>query len=291
LTIVERHSPGYPALLEAIPDPPQRLYVRGTIPELPMLAIVGSRRATPYGERVARRLAAGLAETGIAIVSGLARGIDSAAHRGALSAGGATVAVLATGLDRIYPPENLPLAEEIVRQGALVTEMPEQTIPLPRRFPIRNRLISGLSHGVIVVEAAERSGALITARMALEQGREVLAVPGSVDNPLTVGTHRLLKDGAPLVHTVEDVLEEFPSLVRAPARTRAHARTRAASRPPEPELFAVWELLDWVEPRHHDDLAVQLKLDVQEVSRRLTLLEMGNYIIGDCGGVVRRPVE
>jgi DNA processing protein len=236
---------------------------------------------------VARRLAAGLAETGIAIVSGLARGIDSAAHRGALEVGGTTVAVLATGLDRIYPPENLSLADSIVAMGALVTEMPEQTVPLPRRFPIRNRLISGLSHGVIVVEAAERSGALITARMALEQGREVLAVPGSVDNPLTVGTHRLLKDGATLVHTVEDVLQEFPGLVCAPVRTRAHARTREG--PQEPELFAVWELLDWVEPRHHDDLAAQLKLDVQEVSRRLTLLEMGNYIIGDCGGVVRRP--
>jgi DNA processing protein len=291
MRVVERESPGYPALLEAIPDPPQRLYVRGKIPEQPMLAIVGSRRATPYGERVARRLAAGLAETGIAIVSGLARGIDSAAHRGALEAGGTTVAVLATGLDRIYPPENRPLAEEIVDQGALVTEMPEQTVPLPRRFPVRNRLISGLSHGVIVVEAAERSGALITARMALEQGREVLAVPGSVDNPLTVGTHRLLKDGATLVHTVEDVLEEFPGLVRAPARTRACARTREDPGPQEPELFAVWELLDWVVPRHHDALATQLKLDVQEVSRRLTLLEMGNYIIGDCGGVVRRPAE
>ena len=289
MTVVERNRPGYPTLLEAIADPPQRLYVRGRIPELPMLAIVGSRRATPYGERVARRLAAGLAETGIAIVSGLARGIDSAAHRGALEAGGATIAVLATGLDRIYPPENLSLADEIVEQGALLTEMPEQTIPLPGRFPIRNRLISGLSHGVIVVEAAERSGALITARMALEQGREVLAVPGSVDNPLTVGTHRLLKDGAILVHTVEDVLEEFPGLVRAPARTRARARTRVG--PQESELIAVWELLDWVEPRHHDDLATQLKLDVQEVSRRLTLLEMGNYIIGDCGGVVRRPAE
>ncbi len=256
-----------------------------------MLAIVGSRRATPYGLRVAHRLAAELGSAGLVIVSGLARGIDAAAHRGALAGGSATVAVLATGLDRIYPPEHHDLAMDIAQRGALVTEAPEGTAPLPERFPVRNRIISGLSRGVVVVEAAERSGALITARMAGEQGREVFAVPGSVENPLTVGTHRLIQDGAKLVHSAEDVLAEFPdlALAHARARTRARAHARADSGPQDPELFAVWELLDWVEPRHHDELAAQLHLEVQEVSRRLTLLEMGGYIIGACGAVTRRP--
>ena len=181
----------------------------------------------------------------------------------------------------------------------MITEAENGTAPLPGRFPVRNRIISGLSLGVVVVEAAERSGALITARMAGEQGREVFCIPGSIENPLAVGGHQLLKDGATLVQTVEDVLEEFVDLARA--RTRAHAHTRARTRararararadsgPQDPELSAVWELLDWVEPRHHDDLAVMMNLDIKEVSRRLTLLEMGGYIIGDCGAVTRRP--
>ena len=204
-----------------------------------------------------------------------------------LAAGGQTVAVLAGGLDRIYPPEHASMAVQITGQGALLSEARDGTAPLPGLFPVRNRIISGLSRGLVVVEAAERSGALITARMALEQGREVFAVPGSIENPLTAGTHGLIRDGAGLVQGVEDVLAEFPDLALAYAR--APARTRARSGPQEPELAAVWELLDWVEPRHHDELAASLGLEVQEVSRRLTLLEMGNYIIGDCGAVTRRP--
>jgi DNA processing protein len=225
----------------------------------------------------------------VVVVSGLARGVDAAAHRGAIAAGGLTIAGLAGGLDRIYPPEHAPLAEEIAGQGALLTEADHGTAPLPGLFPVRNRIISGLCRGLVVVEAAERSGALITARMALEQGRDVFAVPGSIENPLTVGTHGLIRDGARLVHGIEDVLAEYPDLALACAR--APARTRAPSGPQEPELFAVWELLDWVEPRHHDELAAMLGLEVQEVSRRLTLLEMGNYIIGDCGAVTRRPPQ
>ena len=179
------------------------------------------------------------------------------------------------------------MAVQIAGQGALLSEARDGTAPLPGLFPVRNRIISGLSRGLVVVEAAERSGALITARMALEQGREVFAVPGSIENPLTAGTHGLIRDGAGLVQGVEDVLAEFPDLALAYARVPA--RTRARSGPQEPELAAVWELLDWVEPRHHDELAARLGLEVQEVSRRLTLLEMGNYIIGDCGAVTRRP--
>jgi DNA processing protein len=258
-----------------------------------MIAIVGSRRATPYGRRAAHRLARDLSDAGVVVVSGLARGIDAAAHRGALEGTSPTVAVMATGLDRIYPPEHAELAQAIAASGAVITEAENGTLPLPGRFPVRNRIISGLSLGVVVVEAAQRSGALITARMALEQGREVFCVPGSIENPLAIGGHQLIKDGAKLVQTVEDVLEEFADLARARARAQARvhahtrARTRADSGPQEPELFAVWELLDWVEPRHHDDLAATMNLDIKEVSRRLTLLEMSGYIIGDCGAVTR----
>jgi len=291
VTCIDRHHPSYPTLLQEIFDPPDHLYVDGRIPAGPMIAVVGSRRATPYGLRTAQRLARDLSRVGVVVVSGLARGIDAAAHRGALQGPTPTVAVLATGIDRIYPPEHAELARDIAATGAVLTEAEAGTPPLPSRFPVRNRIISGMSLGVVVVEAAERSGALITARMALEGNREVFCVPGSIDNPVAAGPHRLLKDGAKLVQTVEDVLEEFPELASvvpaAPARTRA--RPRAASGPAEPELAAVWELLDWVEPRHHDDLAAAMRLDSKEVSRRLTLLEMGNYIIGDCGGVTRRP--
>jgi DNA processing protein len=288
---IDRPDPAYPALLAQIPDPPPRLYVDGAIPAEPMIAVVGSRRATPYGLRTAYRLARDLSDAGIVVVSGLARGIDAAAHRGALQGRTPTVAVLATGIDQVYPPEHHDLARAIARTGAVLTEAEAGTPPLPSRFPVRNRIISGLSLGTLVVEAAERSGALITARMALEQGRDVFCVPGSIENPLAAGTHQLIKDGAKLVQTIEDVIEEFPILKHASARARActRPRARADAGPREPELRVVWELLDWVEPRHHDDLAAMLQLDSKEVSRRLTLLEMGNYIIGDCGAVTRRP--
>jgi DNA processing protein len=288
---IERDQPDYPALLREIFDPPDHLYVNGRLPEGPMIAIVGSRRATPYGMRTARRLARELSDRGVIVVSGLARGVDAAAHRGALEGTTPTVAVLATGLDAIYPPEHAGLAEEIAVAGAVVTEAEPGTPPLPSRFPHRNRIISGMSLGVIVVEAAERSGALITARMAMEANREVFCVPGSIENPVAIGPHRLIKDGAKLLQTVEDVLEEFPALLPPAMLAGAHSRRRSddASGPVDPDLAAVWELLDWVEPRHHDELAAILNLDIKEVSRRLTLLELGNYIIGDCGAVTRRP--
>jgi DNA processing protein len=294
VSVIWRTDPRYPPLLNEIADPPPRLFVAGRVPDGPMIAIVGSRRATPYGQRAAHRLGRELSEAGVVVVSGLARGVDAEAHRGALEGPTATVAVMATGLDRIYPPEHAELATMIARTGALITEAEEGTLPLPGYFPVRNRIISGLSRGVVVVEAAEQSGALITARMALEQGRDVFCVPGSIENPLTVGSHQLIKDGAKLVQTVEDVLDEFPDLTRARTYARAHThahtrtRTRGHSEPQDPELFAVWELLDWVEPRHHDDLAVMMKLDIKEVNRRLTLLEMNGYIIGDSGAVTRR---
>lgn len=281
---------GYPPDLREIHDPPAHLYVSGQLPAAPMIAIVGSRRATPYGLRVAYRLAADLSGRGVAVVSGLARGVDAAAHRGALSGPTPTVAVMATGLDRIYPPEHAELASQIARTGALVTEAPEGTLPLPARFPVRNRIICGLSKGVVVVEAAARSGALITANMAGREGREVFAVPGSIENPLTEGTHALIEDGARLVRDVEDILAELPTLAlaRVHARARTHAHARADSGPQEPELRDVWELLELDMPRHHDEVANQLGISAAELNRRLTLLEMGSYIIGDAGGLLRR---
>jgi DNA processing protein len=280
----------YPPDLREIHDPPAQLYLQGQLPSAPMIAIVGSRRATPYGLRVAYRLAADLSGCGVAVVSGLARGIDAAAHRGALSGPTPTVAVMATGLDRIYPPEHAELASQIARTGALVTEAPVGTLPLPARFPVRNRIICGLSKGVVVVEAAARSGALITANMAGREGREVFAVPGSIENPLTEGTHALIEDGARLVRDVEDILAELPTLglARVYARARTHAHARAASGPQEPELRDVWELLELDMPRHHDEVANQLGISAAELNRRITLLEMGSYIIGDAGGLLRR---
>ena len=182
------------------------------------IGIVGTRHGTQYGLRQAERLAGGLARAGLTIISGLARGIDAAAHRGALAAGGRTIAVLASGVMNIYPPEHDKLAEEIVARGALVSESPPRSEPLAGTFPQRNRLISGMSLGVIVVEAAERSGALITARHAMEQGREVFAVPGNVDSRASRGCHQLIRDGAKLVESADDVLEELGPLVEAAPR-------------------------------------------------------------------------
>ncbi|HTQ40653.1 MAG TPA: DNA-processing protein DprA [Pirellulales bacterium] len=212
----------YPRLLRDLPDPPGVLFVRGQL--LPAdalaIAIVGSRHATHYGITQTERLASGLARAGFTIVSGLARGIDAAAHRGALTAGGRTIAVLASGVLNVYPPENQQLAEEIAAHGAVLSESPPRFEPLRGMFPQRNRIISGLSLGVLVVEASLRSGALITARHAMEQGRDVFAVPGPITSRMSHGCHRLIRDGAKLVETVDDVLEELGPLVEAiPARS------------------------------------------------------------------------
>lgn len=218
--IVPLGAAGYPRSLVEIADPPGVLYLRGSIEPRDALsiAIVGSRHATRYGLLVAERLAASLSRAGLTIISGLARGIDAAAHRGALSAGGRTIAVLGGGVLNIYPPEHDTLAGEVIAQGALAGEAPVRSAPLSGAFPQRNRLISGMSLGVIVVEAALQSGALITARHALEQGREVFAVPGPVDSRMSRGCHRLIRDGAKLVETADDVLEELGPLVAAVPR-------------------------------------------------------------------------
>ena len=215
IAVVTETAEAYPSALRRIPDPPAVLFVRGELKPQDGLAvaIVGTRHPTAYGLRQAERLAGSLARAGLTIVSGLARGIDAAAHRGALAAGGRTLAVLASGLLTIYPPEHRSLAEQIALQGALLTEAPPLAEPLAGVFPQRNRIISGLSLGVIVVEAGDQSGALITARHALEQGREVFAVPGRIEDRTARGCHRLIRDGAKLIQSADDVLEELGPLV------------------------------------------------------------------------------
>ena len=215
---IPRGDVRYPATLDAIHDPPETLSVRGHADALlaPSVAIVGSRAASPYALEVARRLGADLARRNIAVVSGMARGVDSAAHRGALEAGGVTIAVFGCGVDIIYPREHRELADRILERGALVSEHPAGMPPLPHHFPQRNRIISGLSLAVVVVEAAEGSGSLITADFALDQGRTVLAVPGNVLGGRNYGAHALLRDGAKLVECADDILEELPASLTQP---------------------------------------------------------------------------
>jgi len=200
----------YPELLRYIHDPPLVLYVKGIIPKGMCIGIVGSRKATGYGMDTAFRLASDLAEEGCVIVSGMARGIDTAAHTGALHAEGKTIAVLGCGPDKVYPPENRGLMERIIKNGAVISEYPPGTKPETYHFPVRNRIISGTSLGVIVVEASRKSGSLITAQAALEQGREVFAVPGNINHLNSQGTNRLIREGAKLVTSADDILEEIP---------------------------------------------------------------------------------
>jgi DNA processing protein len=210
IEIISIFDKGYPESLKNIPDAPVILYVKGQLNSPGLnIAIIGSRKASKYGLSMAERLSMELASLGVTIISGMARGIDSAAHRGALKAGGRTVAVLGSGLLNIYPPENAELAKAIYKEGALVSEFPLKRAPLRENFPRRNRIVSGLSRGVAVIEAAQRSGALITADLALDQGRDVFALPGEVDSPTSYGTNYLIKQGAKLIDSAEDILEEY----------------------------------------------------------------------------------
>jgi DNA processing protein len=274
LALMEKHKvrllalgkPGYPASLAEIHDPPHLLYVRGSIEpaDTEAVALVGSRQCTPYGRRVAGLLAAGLARSGITVISGLARGIDACAHRGALEAGGRTIAVLAGGLSRIYPPEHKDLAAEVQGSGALLSETAMSQEPLPGMFPARNRLISALSRAVVIVEANERSGALVTARHAGEQGRTLLAVPGPVDGPASAGTNALLRKGAILARSAEDILEEVRGIASV-------AQPRSVPRSEPPGLDAtqrrIWEFLGDL-PRHSDEIAQHLDLSAQVLAAR-----------------------
>jgi len=214
IKILHLQDKDYPENLKHIYQPPSTIYVRGELlPEDSIaVAIVGSRRATYYGLKNAQELGCKLASCGVTVVSGLARGIDTAAHKGALAAGGRTIAVLGSGLDVIYPPENKQLAEDITKSGAVISEFAPNTRPTRYNFPKRNRIISGLTLGVVIVEADKRSGSLITANFALGQGREVFALPGKIDSATSCGTHDLIKQGAKLVGSVEDIIEELEPL-------------------------------------------------------------------------------
>ncbi|KUJ71197.1 DNA-processing protein DprA [Thiomicrospira sp. WB1] len=276
---------GYPPLLKETADPPWLLYVRGSVDLLsdPQVAMVGARRATQSGQASAASLAQALTEKGLTVTSGLASGIDRAAHEGALKAG-QTVAVVATGLDRVYPASNHRLAQAVAAQGALVSEYPLGTRPLARHFPARNRIIAGLSHGTLVVEAALKSGSLITAKQALEQGREVFAMPGSIHDPQVKGCHQLIREGAKLVETAEHVLEELgPGLHSAVAPP---VQTSVRADPPESET----DLFRWLtyEPCSLDELAQVSGLSVATLQSELLMLELEGRVEALSAGRFRR---
>src|SRR5215472_15374488 len=271
--LITWNDPSYPAALSAIADPPPVLWIRGNRDALTAraVAIVGSRAGSEYGLAVAERLAADLASRRIVVVSGLARGIDSAAHRGALAAKGTTLAVLGCGADVIYPAEHRDLARQIERDGAIVSELVPGTPPQKQFFPLRNRIISGLSRAVLIVEAGEKSGSLITARCALEQGREVLAVPGNVLSGRNRGGHALLKDGAKIVETADDILEELGL---------PHER-RAGANPPEDPVLAG---LPAGESCDLDMLAERTGLSSARLLPRLFELELAGFVRRVGGG-------
>ena len=269
---------GYPALLATTPSPPA-LHVCGALAREDALAvaIVGSRRATAYGLEIAEQLAADLAARGVTIVSGLARGIDTAAHRGALAGGGRTIAVLGHGIDQRYPPENRALADEIVAHGALVSQFLLGTPPQPWNFPARNRTIAGLALGVVVVEAAERSGALITASAAGEFGREVYAVPGRLTSETARGPHGLLRDGATLVRSWSDVVQELPSPWRNAVRDASSTLDVTPSSPATTAESTVLAVLAADEPRHIEDVIARCGMLPARVSATLMSLELAGH--------------
>lgn len=264
----------YPPLLREIHDPPALLYLRGQLPAKECFAIVGSRRATRSGLHFTQDLATTLAHHNICIVSGLARGVDSAAHRGALDATGATIAVLGCGIDRIYPPENSRLFLEIIENNAIITEYPPETPPLSGHFPGRNRIISGLSRGVLIVEAAEKSGSLITGDFALEQGRELFAIPGALHNPNSKGTNRLLKEGAQLVTEADDILQ---SLWPGRPSHQQQVVEESFSEQLEGDSLKVFQMLGH-SPLHSDEIARQCGLTPMELSAILLDLELQGAI-------------
>jgi DNA processing protein len=283
----------YPYLLREIADPPITLYVKGDWQacfDAPCVGLIGSRKCSTYGENASTMMSRDLAGQGLCIVSGLARGIDSAAHRGTIAAGGRTVAVLGTGLDTIYPKENTKLVEEILSSGgAVVTQFPLGTPPLKDNFPYRNRIISGLSHGVLIVEASERSGSLITARLAMEQNREVMAVPGNITSRNSFGTNYLIKSGAKLVQQWQDVAAELPQEIAArilPPKLEKTAGEEAPA-PSQPELvpsglteneIKIWSLLSADENVHIDSLLESSGLSFGDLNSALVGLDIRDLI-------------
>ncbi len=278
-------DPAYPENLKQIHDPPVLLFMRGKL--LPedsgAVAVVGTRSPTTYGKSIAGYLARELALYGATVVSGMARGIDSAAHRGALEAGGRTLAVLGSGVDVVYPPENRKLYEKIIDSGAVLSEFPMGMEPAPGSFPRRNRVISGLARGTVVVEAGLKSGALITANCALEQGREVFAVPGPVGNPYSKGPHRLIQDGAKLVENAEDILSELP-------RFETAQKQREISIVLTEKEKKVYEVLS-NEPQHIDAISALAELTTAEALSLLLTLELKRMVKQSAGTMFTREIQ
>jgi len=284
IAVIARGDADFPESLQAIPDAPIALFVRGSLAALapPGVAIVGSRRCSVHAERFARKLARDVACSGNAVVSGLAIGIDGAAHRGALDGSAVTVAVLGSGHAHIYPRRHDRLADEISERGAIVSEHPPLTLPHQRHFPERNRLISGLSRAVVVIEAGERSGSLTTARMALEQGREVMAVPGAPFDGRSRGCHRLIQSGAALVDDVADVFSNLGIPMPALAKREEAALDAWTAR-----ILAAVTVED---PIGFDDLIERLRLPVERLLEALARLEVDGFVERLDGGYIRRPL-
>ena len=283
-------DPNYPPRLRALPNPPTALFVRGdpSLLDLPQLAIVGSRNPSIGGKRGAHDFAAHLADAGLVISSGLAVGIDAEAHQGALHVDGLTLAVTGTGLDRVYPAKNRDLAYKIAENGVLVSEFPTGTPPLPGNFPRRNRILAGLAIGTLVVEAAIKSGSLITARLAAENGREVFAIPGSIHNPLARGCHALIRDGAKLVETGDHVLEELAGLLDLEAHRPVPATPVIDfSGELDPQHRQLLDALGF-DPATTDELVARTGFPVAEVSSILLLLEMQGHVSSGPGGLFTR---
>ena len=281
----------YPFLLREIADPPITLYVKGNWQECfdaPCVAVVGSRRASTYGENASEMLARDLAAHGVCVISGLARGIDTAAHRGAIKGGGKTIAVLGTGINQVYPKENTRLVEEILASGgAIVSQFPLETPPLRDNFPYRNRIISGLSLGVLIVEASERSGSLITARLAMEQNREVMAVPGNITSKNSFGTNYLIKSGAKLVQQWQDVVAELPSEISAkilpPKIDEEKTAGESKQNDSQPAGLnkneqKIWTILSADVEIHIDDLMEKSKFSFGELNNVLVNLDLKDLI-------------
>lgn len=263
----------YPRLLREIPSPPLVLYVKGEIgPEDEHgVGVVGTRRATSYGREMAQRLSSDLARAGVTITSGLARGIDGVAHEAALAAGGRTIAVLGSGLDMIYPPEHRKLAQQIAEQGAMVSEFALGTRPDAANFPVRNRIISGLSLGIVVIEAPMKSGALITSNFAADQGRTVFAVPGSALSPSSAGALQLLRDGACIAANADDILSELNLKVR---QTTMHTRDVL----PETETEQILHQFLQTEPRHIDEIALETGMPINQLSASLLQMQLKGFV-------------
>lgn len=286
--VITLEDDDYPDLLREIHDPPIALYVRGDLRkamERPALAVVGSRRCSTYGVNVAESLSRDLASHGLTIVSGLARGIDAAAHRGALELGGQTIAVVGTGLETTYPKEHKKLEEQIIANGAIVSEFPLGTPPLPQNFPYRNRILSGLCFGVLIIEASEHSGSLITARLANEQGREVFAVPGNITSQTSFGPNYLIKDGAKLVQIWRDVVDELPREAKEKLFGIERTTTSKSNVQPIFEAVAlsdderkVLDILSADVPAHIDQLLISSEMNSSELMNALLGLEMKDRI-------------